>query len=264
MPVPADALALVPLELAKELDLVPLGLKGGTQLMVAMADPMDVLAVAQLKAAAPGKSLITFRAGERALAETRARLYPGATNAWGGDMEVTRSGSSDPLSLLTAPPAPTIAPKSDLSARVVEALLTMQGARGALALQLVWLSVGLARRLSASPDEVAVARLAAEAMVTAALASNRLPHEVPRLAEVQERIGFGTEADAFVEAFHAFPARMPEKAVVRAVVIAFAFAAHTGEARPTGSRLGTALNTFRIRHQLSQPLFEALTKELSG
>lgn len=259
----ADALALIPLELSRATKAVPLGLKGGTQLMVAMVDPMDTQCVAQIKSALGPKSLITFRAGERALADMRARLYPGATNSWAGEMELERP-PADVLSLVSAPPTELAAPPSELAARTVEALLTMQGARGALANQLVMLAVGLARRFASSPAEVNVARLAAEAMVTAALASNRMPHEVPKLVEVQERIGFGTEADLFVEALHAFPARMPEKPVVRAVVLAFAFASHAGEARPAGSRLGTALNTFRIKHQLAQPLFEALTQELSG
>jgi hypothetical protein len=224
---------------------------------------MDTQRVAQLKRAVGAKSLITFRAGERALSEVRARLYPGATNACAGDTEVERP-QADVLSLVSAPPAESPAPPSELAARTIEALLALQGARGALANQLVALAVGLARRFSSSPSEVNVARLAAEAMVTAALASNRLPHDVPKLVDVRKRIGFGTEADVFVEALHSFPARMPEKPVVRAVVLAFAFASHAGEVRPAGSRLGTGLNSFRLKHQLAQPLFEALTQELSG
>jgi hypothetical protein len=81
---------------------------------------------------------------------------------------------------------------------------------------------------------------------------------------VQELVGFGTEADAFVEALHAWPARMPERQVVKAVVLAFAFTAHVGEPRPKGSRLGGALTSFRTRFQLAQPLLEVMTRELSG
>ena len=87
---------------------------------------------------------------------------------------------------------------------------------------------------------------------------------MPKLAEVQERLGFGTEADEFVDALQNFPARMPERAVAKAVVVAFTFAAHAGEPRPSGSRLGGALSSFRSRYQLAQPLFECLVTELSG
>jgi len=229
---------------------VPLGLKGGTQLMVAMADPLDPRAVAALKAALGARSLITFRAGPRAIANARARLYPGGGD---GDFELTRSD-----------PPVEAAPRSELPARLIDALLALQGVRGAQAQQLVSLAAGLARRFNVSEAEVALARLVSGALVTSALTQHRLPHDVPKLLDVQESIGFGTEADAFVEALHSFPARMPERPVVKAVVLAFAFAAHAGDARPSGSRLGGALNSFRVRHQLAPPLFEALSRELSA
>ncbi len=98
--------------------------------------------------------------------------------------------------------------------------------------------------------------------MTSALLTGRAPFEVPKLHELQERLGF-SEADEFVEALHAFPARMPERLVVKAVVLAFAFAAHAGEPRPSGSRLGGALINFKNRLQLPQPLFEALSAELA-
>ncbi len=259
-----DALALLPLELSRATRAVPLGLKGGTQLMVAMADPMDLQAVAQLKAALGPRSLIAFRAGEVALADTRARLYTGATSSWTGELELAPRGATfDPLALISAPVAAAL-PVSELPTRVIDALLGLQGLRGAQAQQLVLLACGLTRRMGLPESDVALARLGAMALVTSALASNRLPHDVPKLVDVQQLVGFGTEADAFVEALHAFPARMPERPVVKAVVLAFAFAAHAGEARPAGARLGGALSSFRTRHQLAQPIFDLLSRELTG
>lgn len=255
-----EALALVPLELSLAARAVPLGLKGGSQLMVAMVDPMDTGALAQLKAALPGRSLIAFRAGERGLGELRARLYPGAD--FGGGLEVIR-GTAETFGGAGIAAAVQEGATSQLQERVIEALLGLQGARGMTAQQLVSLAAGLAERMGLPPQEIALARLAALAMVTGALAANRLPHDVPKLAEMQERIGFGTEADPFIEALHAWPARMPERPAVRAVVLAFAFAAHVGEPRPKGSRLGGALNSFRTRFQLAQPLFELLSRELT-
>ena len=50
---------------------------------------------------------------------------------------------------------------------------------------------------------------------------------------------------------------------MKAVVMAFSFAAHAGEPRPSGSRLGGALAGFRTRFQLPPVLFEVLCAELS-
>ncbi|MDP2272554.1 MAG: protein kinase [Archangium sp.] len=236
-----EALALVPIALSQATQSVPLGLKSGSQLMVAMADPMDPQALEQLKAAISPRSLIAFRAGTRALSVARARLYGKPT-------------SSQPASAAVG--------GSNLAPRIIDALLGLQGLRGTHAQQLVALSSGLSRRLGASPAEATQVALVARAMVTGALAAGRLPHEVPRLAEVHERLGI-TEADEFIEALHAFPAQMPERPMVKAVVVAFAFAAHAGEPRPSGSRLGGALSSFRSRHQLPQVLVEALMVELS-
>lgn len=245
-----EAIALVPLELARETQSVPLGLKGGTQLMVAMVEPMDGEALAKLKAAIGPRSLIVFRAGVRALTATRTRIYapskqpelPGASTAISSAYPVVVS--------------------SELPHRVIDALLGMQGPRGTQAQKMVSLVTGVAKRLGLTSGDVTLAALCARAMVTSALSMGRAPHEVPRLAEVQERLGFSA-ADEFIEALHAYPARLPERPVVKAVVLAFAFAAHAGEARPTGSRLGGVLISFRNLTQLPLPLFEALSAELA-
>lgn len=230
-----EALALVPIALSRLTQCVPLGLKSGSQLMVAMADPMDPQALEQLKAAIGTRSLIAFRAGTRALSVVRARLYENPTSSVSG---------------------------SNLSPRIIDALLALHGLRGTQAQQLVALATGLARRLGACAPEATQVGLVARAMVTSALAAGRLPHEVPKLSEVQERLGV-TEADEFIEALHGFPAQMPERPLVKAVVVAFAFAAHAGEPRPLGSRLSGALSSFFTRHQLPQALVEALMGELS-
>ncbi len=243
MPSP-EALALLPAELARATDSVPLGLKGGTQLMVAMADPMDGAALAQLKAATGARSLIVFRAGTRALLAARARVYAAPRQP----------------ELLGAPASPAVL-GSELPQRLIDTLLGLQP-RGTQAQQMVSLVAGVTRRQGFSPEEVTVASLVARAMVTCALAAGRAPHEVPRLVEVQERLGV-CEVDEFVEALQAFPARMPERPLVRSLVLAFAFALHAGEARPSGSRLGGSLISFRNRVQPPQPFFEALCAELS-
>lgn len=240
-----DALALVPLAVSRAARAVPLGLKGEKELMVAMADPMDGKALEQLKAACGSKSLITFRAGMRALSAARARLYQAST------------GSQQAVNEALAPPAP-----SGLAPKLIDALLGFHGTRGLHAQQLIKLAVGISKRLGCSPAEQQLIALASRAMVTAALLAGRAPHEVPKLAEVQERFG-STEADEFIEALQAFPTRLPERTTHRAVALAFSFSAHSGEPKPSGSRLGGALSSFRTRLLLPQALFEALAVELS-
>ena len=255
-----EALELLPLALSRSAQAVPLGLKGGSQLMVAMADPMDAKALDQLKAAIGSRSLIAFRAGTRALAIARARLYPGSATG----ENVPAVSFHDPLSLLQSPSSTQSLPPAvaEPATRVIDTLLALQGQRGVQAQQLVALAVGLAKRLGVPMTDVELVGRAARAMVTTALSSGHPAHDVPKLAEVQERIG-ASEADAFVEALHAFPTRLPERPAVKALVMAFSFAGHAGEPRPSATRLGGALAGFRTRFQLPQVLFEVLCAELS-
>jgi hypothetical protein len=258
-----EGLAAIPLELSHSARAFPLGLKG-SQLLVAMADPMDASALEQLKQANPNLSLVTFRAGERALAQARARHY-GASELelepqTFDPLALVRSGTSG---LRADPAAGASAATAELAGRVVDALLKLNGARGAQGASLVALATDLATRGGLSPADIDLARVASGAMVACALLGNRQPWDVPKLLEVQDTVGFGSPVESFVEGLHGFPARMPERPVVRLVVLAFAFAHHAGDARPTGARVQGALNSFRTRVQLAQPLFDALSSVLS-
>jgi len=240
-----EALSLIPAEVSRRARAVPLGLKGGAQLLVAMADPLDAEAINELKLAIGDKNLVTFRAGPKALAQCRARLY-------GESLE----------------PAPDIVPgvvagapmSSELSARTIETLFRMCGARGAQAQSLVALTESLARLLDTA---VETPRAVASALAAAALEKNRNPWDVPRLPELQDALGFGSEAESFAEAIYAFPSRIPDDGATRAVVLAFAFSAAAQDAKPTGSRLGGALGGFKTRAQLPPELFDALMRALS-
>ncbi len=241
-----EALSLISAEVSRRARAVPLGLKGGAQLLVAMADPLDAEAINELKLAIGDKNLVTFRAGPKALAQCRARLY----------------GES------LAEPAPDLVPgvvagtpmSSELSSRAIETLFRMCGPRGAQAQSLVALTESLARLLDTA---VETPRTVAQALAAAALEKNRNPWDVPRLAELQDALGFGSEAESFAEAISAFPSRIPDDGATRAVVLAFAFAAAAQDAKPTGSRLGGALGGFKTRAQLPPELFEALMRALS-
>lgn len=266
-----EGVALISVELSRAARAIPLGIKGGTQVLVAMADPMDAQALELLKAAIGGRSLVTFRAGERAMSQARARLY-GVPEM---ELESSFVGGGlafDPLALVQSasssrdalPAAPLDAhPTSELAGRVVGALLKLQGTRGAQGAQLVSLATDLAERAGLSPAEIDLARVASGAMVACALLANRQPWDVPKLTDVQDTVGFGSPVEPFVEGLHNFPARMPEKPVVKLVVLAFAFAMHSGDPRPSGARVQGALNSFKSRMQLAPPLFDALSGVLS-
>ena len=262
-----EAMALFPLELSRAAKAIPLGLKGN-QLMVAMADPMDAQALELIKRACQGKSLLTFRAGERSIVEGRSRLFPGATEleletfshtpsvpAGGFDMMAFVDSSRT----LPAVQDPGVPPTSELMGQSVELLMRQIGPRGVQAAELVALVVRLATHAGLSAAEVELARAAAAAMTAVALNTNHPPWDVPKLLEFQDELGFGTAAEPFVEALHAFPARMPDRPVVKWLVIAFAFATHSGEPRPAPSRRAGVLDGFRARVQLAPPLFEALS-----
>ncbi|HEY1086244.1 MAG TPA: hypothetical protein VGE37_01070, partial [Archangium sp.] len=62
---------------------------------------------------------------------------------------------------------------------------------------------------------------------------------------------------------HAFPGKVPATPALRAVVLAFAFAAHAGEARPSPSRLGGALTSFQSKCALPPAVFEVLAAEVA-
>lgn len=239
-----EALALISAELSRTAGAVPLGLKGGTQLLVAMLDPLNDVALGALKDAADGKSLVTFRAGAKALAAARARLY--------GELP-----SLDTAAMDRAPIGATNA----LATRTIEALFRLQGARGFHAQTLVNVAASLAEHLGVADSSVV--RVIAQSLATAGLARNRNPWDVPKTLELQELIGFGTDAEPFAEALLEFPSKLPVEPATQAVVLAFAFAATAGEPKPAGSRLGGALNAFRTRAQLPPELFEVLTKALS-
>ncbi|MBL8913443.1 MAG: protein kinase [Archangium sp.] len=266
-----EGVALISVDLSRAARAIPLGIKGGTQVLVAMADPMDANALELLKAAIGGRSLVTFRAGERAMSQARARIY--GVPEMELESSFTGGGSAfDPLALVQSASSsrdalPTVPvdthPTSELAGRVVGALLKLQGTRGAQGEQLVSLATDLAERAGLSAAEIDLARVASGAMVACALLANRQPWDVPKLTDVQDTVGFGSPVEPFVEGLHNFPARMPEKPVVKLVVLAFAFAMHSGDPRPSGARVQGALNSFKSRMQLAPPLFDALAGVLS-
>jgi serine/threonine protein kinase len=291
MPPPAEALQRVPLQLARDLDLVPLGLKGGTQLLVAMKDPMDGVAQERLKAAAGVRSLVAVRAGESAIRRTRNRFYTGKdddTPDWleraalsrapsrppfpmpsherSGDFPVV-TGALEMASPVPAAPPPAVAARFDAaSGRLVHALLKMLDERGQQALFLSGLAAGLARRLGASEAETEQVRFAAVALCVANLLDGRPVHDVPGLASLSGILGEAgwNAVEPLVSPWLSWPTDWPPGAAGQGLCLAFSFSAHAGTARPRGSQLGAVLTSFRAQGTVSRAHLEALVTELGG
>ena len=284
---PEDALSKVSLELARRLDLVPLGLKGGTQLVVAMKDPMDMAAQEALKAATGVRSIVAMRAGENAIRRARNRFY-----AQGDEPPDWLEQGRTPSRPLPPPPPATSAPSvvqeppvvtgslvsqiigvevpeptlEEGAGRLVVALLSMLGERGQAALSLASTSAGLAARLGAPAAEVERVRFSAVALAVANFHDGRPPFEVPTvggLSRVLGELGWNS-VEELVSPWLDWPSTLPSAPAAQALCVAFGFALHANNPRPRQSQLGSAMATFKAQYQLPQAVLEALLAELSA
>jgi len=201
MHVPPEVLAKVPAKLAETLQVVPLSMKGDSQLMVAMKDPLDDKVVTQLRTATNVSSIVGVRAGPSALKAAVARLYPQGA-APRPDWEQSKDGSPGPKGFTINLPeslpekprqrdsvawlqAVTAAPPADeltLSAAQLKLLtgaLALKGAEGEAAVSFVDLAVKTAARLGAAESDLGRLRFAASAVVLAALSEGRAPGLMP-------------------------------------------------------------------------------------
>jgi hypothetical protein len=279
MPSP-EALALVPLELSRRVDAVPLALKGGTQLVVAMGEPLDAAALDALKAAVAPKSVVALRAGERALFATRERFYRAASGssgvaaapaaegggggAWAFELEAPGGPSAAPPGQAPAASSGSGFHRVELATRLLDTMLGLQGTRGTQARELIALAAGLASRGGVSAKEEARVRLAAQALCVTALAQNHAPFAVPSLADFQDTVGFDSDVEALVQPVLDWPEALPTEAAARALVLAFAFAQHAGDPRPAPARAAAAVALFKGRFKLPDDAAALLLDELSG
>lgn len=290
-----EALKLVSLELARALDLVPLALKGGTQLMVAMKNPMDAAALDQLKGASGLKSIVAMRAGERAIRKTRNRFYtgkedddiadflerssPSALLSVRGGPHPAPAGSSasgifvDAAPLPPAPSTPSVVgtllegpdegPGAAAALRVVDTLLALLGDKGRTAWQLVTVAVGVAERLGVPPAEVQRVKLAGSALVAANLRDGRPAWDVPTIESLSGVLGPAwDEFEPLVSPLLDFPATVPDEPERAALCAAFAFANHAGQPKPLPQVAGNALTSFKVRFRFPPAVVDALAGAL--
>lgn len=292
---PADAMAKVPLEVARSLDLVPLGLKGGSQLMVAMKDPMDSGALEKLKTATGFRNVVAVRAGENAIRRTRNRFYLGEIDErpdWlegssrgapvvpalrpvrpdeeelpmvqGSISKLLQVGPSEPPPL--TPGVPAAVSLDSPAGRMVTALLSLAGDRGNQAVVLADLCASVASKLGLAKDEVERARFAAMAVCVANLVEGRPVFDVPSIGSLSAVLGEQgwNLLEPLLAAWLDWPSAIPAEAGPRAVCVSFAFALHSGLPLPKGSALGGALNSFKTRFKVEPAVLELLVRGLAS
>jgi serine/threonine protein kinase len=293
----ADALKLVSLELARALELVPLAVKGGTQLLVAMKNPMDTEALEQLKAASGLKSIVAMRAGEKAIRKARNRFYTGkedddiadfierhmgpsalmtarphgtSSGIFGGGVPPPVPSGPPPVvgQLLEEPPdAQPPLPSDELSPvaalRMVDTLLALLGDTGRQAAQLVTVCVGVAERLGLPEPALTRVKLAASALAVANLRDGRPAWDVPTTEALSGVLGPAwADVEPLVSPLLDFPMSTPVDAKQQAVCVAFAFAIHVGQAKPLPQVAGPALTSFQVRFRFPAPAVAALAGAL--
>lgn len=289
---PVEALAKVPFELARQLELVPLGLKGGAQLLVAMKDPLDMTAQDLLKSATGLRSVVAMRAGETAIRRARNRFYARPAD----DAADWHEAMKPPARPLPPPPPPSPPPvvsspsgleapvvtgslvSSDSglvaaglslergSGRLVPVLLRLLGEPGLAVLGLAKAAAGVATRLGAPPSEVDRVRFAAAAVAVANLHDGRPIFEVPTvngLAQVLGEDGWNA-VEPLVGPWLDWPSTFPGDPSAQALCLVFGFAHHTHTPRLRPNQLAGALTSFRARYQPAPPLLDALSAELSA
>ncbi len=278
-----EAQALVPLELARELDLVPLALKGGTQLVVAMRNPMDAAALERLRGATGLKSIVAMRGGERAIRKTRNRFYKGTEEDDVADWIergakslsllnslVARGGSASGSGLpaVTEPkPAPGPAPEqramTSALLSVVDSLFGLGGDKGRQGAQLVAVAVLVAERLGASEESLQALKVGTSALVALNLAEGRPPWGVPTAERLSDMMGLAWPAiEPSVGPLFDFPAELPGEPASIALCAAVAFATHVGQAKPLPQLAARSLPSFKARFHFSPEAVGALAAVL--
>lgn len=281
-----EALACVSHDLACRLNLVPLALKGGTQLVVAMREPMNGAVLEQLKSATGLKNVVAVRAGEQAIRETRNRFYTGSVEDDVSDWLETSTTATHPVVVSSIPAIPLDQQEDqeDLTPvagqllnepvfsqevwmegllRLGETLLLLLGDKGRQAQTLVEQTQRVAQQLRASEEEILRAKAIAMALVTASLRDGQAPWEWPTLEALSGVLGPAfASLEAPLTQLLDFPQSLPGDAAGLAVCTVFAFSTHAREPKPLPRAAERAMASFRVRFRFPPQALEALTEVL--
>lgn len=272
---------------AERLVAVPLAEKGAV-MVVAVIDPLDAEVLEALTLSA-GRTIQAVRGGERALRDTIARLYGGATDddpdswldrgpgvAGKSDSGVTPGEPVDGLTVseddadeleLEGRPAGrartvTVSGLDEGQTRLVEALLVGYGDPGREGIALVQLCGELARRLNASPADIDKARFVTASVVAHNLGRARAIWSAPVVADFDAHLGpLALPVKALAPALFDGGKTMPEELVGLAVFCTFVFAQTAGSTCPAPWQ--PIIASMRAR-RLPSVALEALTRALEG
>lgn len=265
LPVPRDAVKLLPEHEADLLCAVPVAVKASRELLVAMREPLDAPTLERLRAVTGAAAVVGVRATERAIRMAIDRFYRGP---WSSPYE-TWLPSPAPVQLAAAgaaeePAAPPATSLNEVQARLFEALLVLQGEKGWLGQQLLALTCGLAKRLGAPPARVATVRFAAGAVIVANLVDGARPFDLPNVGSLSSVLGSAwSDIVDVVGPFLEAEDSPPEEPGALAVCTAFTFAAVAGTVRPRAVEVARVLESFRTRYHFPKAVHEALSRELA-
>ena len=265
LPVPRDAVKLLPEHEADLLCAVPVAVKGTRELMVAMREPLDAPTLERLKSVTGAAAIVGVRATERAIRTAIDRFYRGP---WSSPYEAWLP-SPAPMRLqdVEAPAEPEPAPATALNevqARLFEALLVLQGEKGWAGQQLLALTCGLAKRLGASPARLATVRFAAAAVIVANLVDGARPFDLPNVGSLSSVLGSAwSDLIDLVGPYVEGEDPPPEEPGALSICAAFTFASVAGTVRPRPVEVARVLDSFRTRYHFSKAVHEALSRELA-
>jgi hypothetical protein len=296
MPIPHDAVAVVPVALATELELVPLALKGAGQLVVAMRDPLDTAKLEKLKSHTGFQSVLALRAGPEALEATRGRFYGASEEDWlvsqeamDLNAEFTEVAHQEPVTRRSGIlAAPTPVPSRESGLRVAPpprtesaggppgdpARLTLRTPAGHLVRHLIpaparsLLSVasGVARRLGAPEPQRDRLEFALAAIIAINVAAGREVSDLPMDPEFREALGNDAwnAVEPLVDAWLRWPESSPHEPAPLALCLTLGLASNGGVPLPRGTALKERLAAFRSTVFIADDAFQALAAEASA
>ncbi len=282
---PTDALSLISDEVSARLNAVPLQLRPGAELTVAMRDPFDAPALGELAQLAQVTGVRAVRAGTGAIQATRGRFYGANPSNWliaqdravsPGRVASVEKASPGPRpsigqtmrgsdarwpatpALVDAQPA---AKASGLWERLLRYLWQGAGAEGAAISRFVQIAEQIAQTLGGDPAAVGRAGVCMATIATVNLAAGRSLSALPMDAEFRTALGESTweELESTIDAWLRWPDFAPADPDALAICLTLAFVAHAGIPLPLGAGLKTKLASLRSKVFISDAAFQALS-----
>lgn len=274
---------------AEALGAVPLAIRPGDQLVVAVRDPLKPNAIDSIQRATKAASVLAVRAGPAALARAVGAFYQdvdvedpsswleNTTGVSSGTKAETFGEAVTGLALDDADDgameleargtlgsgAKASATLDDPQATLVEATLALLGEKGRQVQQLISLAGGVTRRLGASDSDVGRVRFCAAAIGVVNVASGKAPWEPLSAEHIAKVAGSGWRS------VHELASRGLEvnkgpasDLAMLALQTTLIFTSAAGSPRPKAQTRANALQALKSR-QFPQAVIDAVAREVS-